>query len=80
MAEFTDPFQCLTPDRKMTQRELSRALRQSIAAELEAIHLYEAMADATGDLLAKTVFQDVANEEKEHVGEFQRVLSLMLPD
>ena len=80
MAEFLDPFRGVVPDRKMTLRELTRAVRQSLSAEEEATHLYEAIADATDNELAKKVMQDIADEERVHAGEFQRLLSLLLPD
>ena len=49
-------------------------LRAAIIAELDAINLYEQMADMTrnGDL--RKVLLDVAKEEKTHVGEFQTLL------
>lgn len=80
MPEFLDPFKGLTPGRKMSLRELTRALRLALSAEEEAIHLYEALADATDHPLAQKVLQDVANEEREHAGEFQRLLNILLPD
>ena len=80
MPEFVNPFPGVTPDRKMTIREVTRAIRLSIAAELEATHLYEAIADATDVPLVREVMQDIANEERVHAGEFQRLLSLILPD
>jgi rubrerythrin len=80
MPEFLNPFVGLTPGRKLTKRELTRAVRMALAAEEEAIHLYEAVADATENKLAAAVFQDVANEEREHAGEFQRLLNILLPD
>jgi len=80
MPEFMNPFSGIIPDRKISDRELTRAIRLALAAEEEAIHLYEALADATDNKLAKSVFQDVANEEREHAGEFQRLLHLLLPD
>ncbi|MGD9124223.1 MAG: ferritin family protein [Desulfarculaceae bacterium] len=80
MPDFMNPFSGMAPDRKMSDRELARALRLSLAAEQEAIHLYEAMADATDHKLAKEVLQDIANEEREHAGEFQRLLNILLPD
>ncbi len=80
MPEFMNPFVGLTPGRKLTKRELTRAVRMALAAEEEAIHLYEALADAADDKLAAAVFQDVANEEREHAGEFQRLLNILLPD
>ena len=80
MPDFVNPFIGLTPDRPMTTAELTRALRLDLAAELEAIHLYEAQADATDDPLAAQVLRDIANEERVHAGEFQRLLALLLPD
>jgi len=80
MPEFVNPFSGVTPDRKLTLGELTRALRLDIAAEEEAIHLYEAQADATDNELARIVLRDVANEERVHVGEFQRLLSILLAD
>jgi rubrerythrin len=80
MPEFLNPFPGLTPDRKISKRELTRSLRLSLAAEEEAIHLYEALADATDDPLAKKVLQDIADEERVHVGEFQGLLNILLED
>ena len=80
MPTFTDPFNQMTPKRVMTKRELVRALRLGIAAEEDATSIYEAHADATDDPLAKAVLQDIANEEKVHVGEFQRLISILLED
>ena len=80
MAEFINPFAGVVPGRKLTKRELTRAIRMTLSAEEEAVHLYEAIADATDDPLAKEVLQDIANEERVHVGEFQRLLNILLPD
>lgn len=75
-----NPFSGISPSRKLSDRELTRALRLSLAAEEEAIHLYEALADATDNKLAKTVLQDIANEEKVHAGEFQQLLKILLEE
>lgn len=80
MAQFIDPFPGLTPDKKLSKRELARAIRQALAAEQEAVHLYEAIADATDDELTKKTMQEVADEEKVHAGEFQRLLEVLLKD
>lgn len=80
MAEFINPFSGVVPGRKLTVRELTRAIRMALAAEEEAVHLYEALADATDSALAKAVLQDIANEERVHAGEFQQVLNLLLED
>ncbi len=80
MPEFLNPFTGMAPGRKLTRSELARTLRLAIAAEEEAVHLYEAIADATDHDLARKVLHDIANEERVHVGEFQKLLNLLLPD
>ena len=80
MPEFLDPFSGMVPDRKMTARELTRAVRLALAAEEEAVHLYEALADAADNSLAADVLQDIADEERVHAGEFQRLLSILVRD
>ncbi len=80
MPEFVNPFSGITPDRKLTLNELTRAIRLNIAAEFEAVHLYEAHADATDNELARKVLLDVADEERVHAGEFQKLLTLLLDD
>ncbi len=49
-------------------------LRAAIIAELDAINLYEQMANLTDDAHLRTILLDVAKEEKTHVGEFQAML------
>ncbi len=80
MPEFTNPFSGVVPGRKLTDAELARALRLNLSAEEEAVHVYESHADATDNELAQKVLRDIANEERVHVGEFQRLLSLLLED
>lgn len=79
MPEFLNPFSGMVP-RKMSKYELLRALRLNIAAEEEAVHLYLAHADATDDPLAKKVLIDIAGEEREHIGEFQRLINILDPE
>lgn len=80
MPNFTDPFTILSPDKKMNERELSRALRLSIAAEHDAAHVYESYADACQDEAVRKIFQDIADEEKVHIGEFQKLLDSISGD
>jgi rubrerythrin len=77
MSEFTNPFIGVVPGRKMTDSELLRALRLDLSAEEEAVHLYLSHADATDNELAKKVLQDIADEERVHKGEFQRLISIL---
>jgi uncharacterized protein len=80
MPEFVNPFTGVVPGRKLTDSELLRALRLNISAEEEAVHLYMAHADATDNELAKKVLIDVANEERVHIGEFQRLINILAKD
>jgi len=80
MPEFVNPFSGVVPERKMTHSELLRAIRLDLAAEEEAVHLYEAHADAADNELARKVLHDIADEERVHVGEFQRLLNILAPD
>lgn len=49
-------------------------LRVGLIAELDAINLYEQLASLTKDEKIKTIFLDIAREEKTHVGEFLALL------
>ncbi len=77
MPEFTNPFIGVVPGRKMTESELLRALRLDLSAEEEAVHIYLSHADATDNELAKKVLQDIADEERVHKGEFQRLIGIL---
>ena len=80
MPEFANPFIGKVPDRKLTTEELIRAVRLNLAAEEEAIHQYMAQADAAEHPLARKVLIDVANEERQHAGEFLRLLQILTED
>jgi len=80
MPEFLNPFSGKIPKTPLTKTELTRAIRLNIAAEEEAVHLYQAHADATDHPLAKKVLLDIADEERVHAGEFQRLLNILLDD
>ena len=60
---------------KVRKDDLNREiLRSAIIAELDAINLYEQMADMTLNAKIRRVLLDIAREEKTHVGEFQALL------
>ena len=78
MPSFSNPFVANVP-RTMTKGELVQAIRVDLASELEAALLYEAHAAATDDEVARTVLLDIANEEKEHMGELPALLQYLDP-
>jgi rubrerythrin len=57
--------------KKFLDREI---LRLAIIAELDAVSLYEQLAEATENKSISKVLLDVAREEKTHAGEFQTLL------
>jgi len=63
-------------DRKLSKDEIAEALRLAIIAELDAINLYLQLAKAIEDEKIRKVFEDVAKEEKTHVGEFLALLKI----
>ncbi|MDO9523899.1 MAG: ferritin family protein [Methanocorpusculum sp.] len=74
MPDFGNPFAGLKEDRKLTHDELIRAIRFMVAAEYEAIQLYQQLAESIDNKLAIEVLEDIADEEKVHAGEFLRLL------
>lgn len=49
-------------------------LRAGMIAELDAVNLYEQMANMTKNTKIKKILLDIAREEKTHVGEFNELL------
>ncbi|MGA9189983.1 MAG: ferritin family protein [Methanosarcina sp.] len=61
--------------KKVSEEDIDKEiLRAGIIAELDAVNLYEQMANLTKDANIKAVLMDVAKEEKTHIGEFQALL------
>ena len=55
-------------------------LRLAIIAELDAVSLYEQMAEMSSDERAKDVFNDIAYEEKVHAEEFEQTMERISED
>lgn len=79
MPNMPNPFGMNVP-RKITREELINAVRQDIVGELEAIYLYDAHAQATDDIRAKKILEDIRDEEREHVGELMTLLNILDPN
>jgi hypothetical protein len=54
-------------------------LRTAIIAEYDAVNLYEQMAVQASDENIVAVLKDIANEEKQHIGEFEFLLEHIDP-
>lgn len=60
---------------KIGKEDMDREiLRVAMIAELDAVSLYEELANMTDSQDLKAVLSDIAREEKTHVGEFQTLL------
>jgi rubrerythrin len=55
-------------------------LRAALIAELDAVNLYEQLANMTDNANLKAILLDVAKEEKTHAGEFQALLLRLDPE
>ncbi|RLF21197.1 MAG: rubrerythrin [Thermoprotei archaeon] len=66
--------------KKLTKEELAEALRLAIIAELDAVNLYMQLARAIDDERYRKVFEDVAREERTHIGEFLALLKAIDPE
>jgi rubrerythrin len=80
MPTFGSPFSGLANQKKLTDKELIRAIRFMVAAEYEAIQLYMQLAESTDNKLARKVLKEIADEERVHAGEFLRLLRELAPD
>lgn len=70
----------IPPGRKLIKEEVAEALRLAIIAELDAINLYLQLARAIDIDNVRKVFEEIAREEKTHVGEFLAVLKNLDPE
>lgn len=76
MPDFGNPFNGnnLQRNEKLSLQEMTRALRFAIAAESEAVQLYEQLSDSSTNILFKKVLLSISEEEKVHIGELMKVL------
>lgn len=79
MPEFSDIHAIYTPDRKLTQTEILRALKFAIASEFEAIQLYQQIMEATDNISVKKVLFEITNDEKHHAGGLYKLLEILSP-
>lgn len=65
---------------KLSLSELVRAIRFSVAAEYEAVQIYEQIVEATDNDFVKKVVGDIIAEERLHAGQFLDILFALAPD
>lgn len=80
MPSFSNPFEGMQSDRKMTNKEIVRALRFMVSAEYEAVQLYMQMADSIENTMLQKALREIANDERVHAGCFLRLLMAVDPE
>jgi len=80
MPDFATPFNSKKSDRTLNKQELIRAIRFSIASEYEAIQLYEELKESIDCKEAKILLDEIAEDEKVHVGNFLHLLKILAPE
>lgn len=76
---IVNPFNVKKSDIKLSKEDLIRSIRSMISAEFEAIQLYTQLADSIDDEKIIKQLNDIADEEKKHVGEFLSILMYLDP-
>lgn len=66
---------CAQQKQTDNSRKIVHLLRKALMLEEEAISFYESIAEIAEDKLIKKVLQNIADEERVHVGEFQELLN-----
>jgi len=80
LPEFTTAREVISFGKKFSKEELVRSMRFSVAAEYEAIQIYELILEATDNTHVKAVVQDIINEERLHAWQFLDLLSELVPE
>ena len=80
MPEFSTPYSAKKSEKILNHQELVRAIRFSIAAEFEAIQLYEEISESIDNKEAKLLLDEIAEDEKVHVGNFLKLLKILAPE
>ncbi len=80
MSDFATAREVMGFGRKLSREELIRSLRFSIAAEYEAVQIYEQIVESIDDPQIKAVILDIIDEEKLHAGQFMDLLFGLDPE
>jgi rubrerythrin len=78
--EFGTAYSAVGLSKSLSNDDLVRAVRQLVAAEMEAVQMYSQISAATNNAKARAVINSVIEEEKVHVGEFLQLLFQLDPN
>ena len=80
MKAIDKAIEAVSYNEKYDKKRLAIAIRQKINEENEAINSYLSLVPHITDPDISRIIQDIANEEKVHVGELQKILYNLDPD
>lgn len=80
MPSFDSIDSVYTPQRKLTEAEVLRAIKFGISSEYETIQIYQQIMESTDDEDVKTVLADITNDEMHHAGALLKLLEILSPD
>ena len=79
MTEFINIKNVYTPERKLNEIEMLRAIKFAIASEYEAIQIYQQIMESTDNINIKRVLAEIMTDEKHHVGGLNKLLEILSP-
>ena len=79
MPRFDNIHAIFSPERKLTQTEILRAIKFGIASEFESIQIYQQIMESTNNQQVKIVLTDITNDEMHHAGALLKLLDILSP-
>ena len=80
MEAIDKAIEVISYNEKYDKKRLAIAIRQKINEENEAINSYLSLVPHIVENDIRRIIEDIANEEKVHVGELQKILYELDPD
>ena len=80
MPDFNTIRNVYSPNSKLSPVEILRAIKFSIAAEYEAIQLYQQIMENTNNKNVIKAFAEITEDEKKHVGGLNKLLEILSPE
>ena len=80
MPDFNSIQSIYNPNRKLSPTEILRVIKFSIAAEYEAIQLYQQIMENTNNKNVIKALAEITEDEKKHVGGLNKLLEILSPE
>ncbi|MGN0919675.1 MAG: ferritin family protein [Alphaproteobacteria bacterium] len=80
MPDFNSIQNVYSPVKKLKQTEILRAIKFSIAAEFEAIQLYQQIMESTDNKDVIKALAEITEDEKKHAGGLYKLLERLAPE